>query len=91
MTNILTSIVITFVLITNWTGVQFNGKELGYTVTNHVAVITYQGGTNQFTLKSGASDVAVWRTPIPSMYMTNYWHFPTNQCYTNFVLTNIMW
>lgn len=62
-------------VVTNWTGAQFNGKELGYLATNHIAEIVYQGETNMFTLKTTASEVAKWRAipkPEPMRGWTNF-------------------
>ena len=60
--------------VTNWTGVNHDGQELGYVVTNHVAVIYYQGATNEFTLKTTASEIAKWRKVQPLQ-----WIIATNQ------------
>ena len=49
-------------LVTNWTGYTFQGRELGYVATNHIADVFYQGATNSFTMKTTPSDTAVWRT-----------------------------
>lgn len=73
MTNKLAQITVSLMLITNWTGVQFNNKELGYVATNHVATVSYQDTTNQYTLKSVASNKATWRetqmiTNISTLY-----------------------
>ena len=51
MTNLLSAISLTFVLLTNWTGVVNGPNELGYLATNHVLTVTYDGGTNEFLLK----------------------------------------
>jgi hypothetical protein len=78
-TNSITSITVALVLITNWTGVTFNNKELGYVATNHILTVDYQGGTNQFTLKTVASERAVWRQaqPMQGIAITNnYWWPP---------------
>jgi predicted HAD superfamily hydrolase len=47
MTNAIATVTITLILVTNWTGDTFNGKELGFVATNHVASVMYQGDTNQ--------------------------------------------
>lgn len=61
-------------LVTNWTGVKFNDKELGYIATNHVATVAYQGETNQYTLKTVASEKATWRPSPQFAWATNlYW------------------
>lgn len=69
------SITLRLETITNWTGVLQNGQELGYVATNHVAVVYYQGATNEFTLKTTASETAKWRPSVAIKYnagnMTN--------------------
>lgn len=69
MTNLLAQIA--FVIATNWTGHQFNGQELGYVITNHIATVKYETNSYPFTLKSTASTIAVWRTPLHSVALTN--------------------
>ena len=74
--------------ITNWTGVIADGKELGYVATNHVAVLYYQGATNEFKLKTSQSEIAKWRTNVlpwatnwiywMGMAITNYSVYPLN-------------
>ena len=59
---------VTLELATNWTGVINQKQELGYVVTNHIANITYQNEVSHFTLKTVASDIAVWR---PLVLVTN--------------------
>ena len=56
---------------TNWTGIQFQGRELGYIVTNHVTHIEYKGVTNDFTLLTESGSVAVWRTNTHAQWWTN--------------------
>ena len=75
MTNAI--ITISLVLTTNWTGVQDNGKELGYVSTNHVAQVMYQGATNEYILKTCASEKARWRdTKIMSATnIVNMWYY----------------
>jgi len=79
MTNLIHAVSLSFSVFTNWTGHQFDGKELGYVATNHVLTATYEGKEYSYTLKATASDVAVWR---PSLLV------PTNDCffYTNVVI-----
>lgn len=87
MTNSIATIAISLMLTTNWTGVKFNGKELGYVATNHVATVVYQGETNQYTLKTVASEKAEWRTPQPQCTLTNLpWIWGTNIIYLNSTL-----
>ena len=71
-------------LQTNWTGVSFQGKELGYVVTNHVATVTYLDTTNQFTLKTDTSNRAEWRPAETSIGGFIFpWH-STNIVFTNY-------
>lgn len=75
MTNLLAQLAINLVLATNWTGVYSGTNELGYVVTNHIAVITHEGATNEVQLKSVPSSTAVWRPAavVQSYIMTNHW------------------
>ena len=75
-------------LITNWTDVQFSGKQLGYVATNHVAIIVYQGATNEFVLKSVASEKAVWRNYPAQMWVTNAIVQQTNWIYIHSQIPN---
>ena len=77
MTNLLAQITISLSLITNWTGHVFEGKEVGYVATNHVATVLYQDVTNQYTLKTTVSEIAVWRKAEPRQYLTvtNGWNY----------------
>lgn len=82
MTNLIASIVISLNLSTNWTGMNEGTNELGYVLTNHIATVVYEGQTNQFTLKSVPSGMAVWRPHVPNAFIqtaTNFWfhHSPT--------------
>jgi len=56
---------------TNWTGYNFQGKELGFVVTNHIAQITGNEVTNRIQLKSIPSKIAVWREWQNLLIMTN--------------------
>jgi hypothetical protein len=78
MTNTIAQITVSLMLVTNWTGTKFNDKELGYVATNHVATVVYQGETNQYTLKTVASEKATWRQPAPQFItITNMnWSWP---------------
>ena len=82
MTNLLASLAITLTTQTNWTGVTSQDKELGYIITNHIATVAYQDITNQYTVKTDLSDVAVWKDVPKPIWMTNsmvpvtnYFHF----------------
>lgn len=79
MTNLIATIVIHLTLSTNWTG-HINGtNELGYVLTNHVAVVTYEGQKREFTLKSVPSDRAVWRVlTYPTNFYNHNWSILTN-------------
>lgn len=74
MTNLVAEIVVTLTLVTNWTGVNFEGKELGYVATNHTATLTYEGKPHEFELKTVPSNIAVWRPLEPCLFIT----YPTN-------------
>ena len=90
MTNLISQICLTFVLVTNWTGVVNGPNELGYVSTNHVLTVIYEGATNDFQLKQTVSDVAVWRKALAKAYggsMTNWNVMPYFE-YHNLVLTN---
>ncbi len=69
MTNILATTIIS--LSTNWTGIPFQGRELGYVTTNHNVRIVYQDTTNVFEVKREASGVAVWRDQTRFFIQTN--------------------
>lgn len=69
MTNLIATVAMALNLSTNWTGYDFNGQELGYVLTNHVAMIRYQNETHTRLLKSVQSSIAVWR---PKESITNY-------------------
>ncbi len=71
---------------TNWTGTQFNGRELGYVATNHIASVVYQGATNEYTLKTVASEIAKWRTVEPTRPQIFWYNVPWNS--TNMFITN---
>ena len=74
MTNLLSAkLAISLTLATNWTGVTFEGKELGYVATNHIATVTYECQEHEMVLKRVPSSIAVWR-PLATFYLTN---FPT--------------
>jgi hypothetical protein len=77
---------------TNWTGVVSSGKELGFVVTNYVAQIVYDGGTNYLTVKTTVSDIAKWRTPCaPNGGFPTEWKLIiTNYVTTPFVATTNM-
>ena len=87
MTNIIAQITMSLILVTNWTGHNFNSKELGYVATNHVATILYQNQTNEYVLKTVASEIAVWRElmqqGVPIGSVTNYWHTMPGLMFTN--------
>jgi len=71
-TNILATL--SFILITNWTGVVVDGRELGYVATNHVSKIDWQGKSYEFILKTVPSEIARWKPTVSTnwvMYMTN--------------------
>lgn len=90
MTNI-SSLIISLVLSTNWSGHFYQQQELGYVVTNHVAEVRYQGTTNRFTLKSDASNTALWRDQpvIQNQSLTNfYWYVPRHDQDGTIYLTN---
>jgi len=79
MTNLVAEL--TLVLATNWTGYNFNEKELGFVFTNHIAIVKYETNTYPFTLKSTASSIAVWR---------DYkWPFQTNVIWNTITFTNM--
>ena len=71
MTNLLSAkLAISLTLATNWTGVTFEGRELGYVATNHIATVTYECEEHEMVLKKTPSNIAVWR-PTPFLYITN--------------------
>jgi hypothetical protein len=74
MTNLIATL--SLITITNWTGVNFQNKELGYVATNHMANVAYDGSTNQFLLKTIPSDKAVWRDAPPTGYVPNIIYSP---------------
>lgn len=72
-------------LVTNWTGHVSGTNELGYVATNHIAIVRYDGATNEFKLKQVPSNIAVWRErAMPGC--------ATNSIYVHpLILTNIAW
>lgn len=89
MTNTIAQFTVSLLLATNWTGVSFKDKELGYVVTNHVATVVYEGKTNDFTLNTVASDKAVWRDyKMQPWVVTNFCDplASTNLIYNNLIL-----
>lgn len=84
MTNIIQQISILVTLVTNWTGVFIDGKELGIVKTNHTVEIVYQGKTNRFELLSQPSSIAVYGNfgltftnlmRVEDFILTNYWRW----------------
>jgi hypothetical protein len=71
MTNLIAQLSISLALTTNWTGYTFNGKELGYLATNHIATIGYECQSHTYTLKTTPSEIAVWRKAEPLINWTN--------------------
>jgi hypothetical protein len=68
MTNLLA--IATITVVTNWTGVTSQGKELGYLSTNHDITLSYQKTTNVVQAKRELSSVAVWRE---QQFITTNW------------------
>ena len=66
MTNIVATA--TILLVTNWTGVVSDSKELGYVTTNHQVTVRYQDLTNSFEIKREIGSWAVWR-PRQQLYI----------------------
>lgn len=72
MTNTIASVLIVSTLVTNWTGVPKDGRELGYLSTNQTALVTFRGKTTGLLVADDVSTVAVWRNHAPEFTVTNY-------------------
>lgn len=62
LTNLLSELSLSFVLITNWTGHVVGDMELGYVATNHNLSWTYETNNYVKTMKTVPSEIAAWRT-----------------------------
>lgn len=61
LTNLLSELSLSFVLITNWTGHVVGDMELGYVATNHNLSWKYETNRYVHTMKTVPSEIAAWR------------------------------
>lgn len=80
MTNRISELSLSFMLITNWTGHIVGGNELGYVATNHNLSWQYESNNFVHTMKTVPSEIAVWR----QRYVWNGTNFPDGIIITNY-------
>ena len=72
MTNTIASLAIELTLATNWTGIAVGTNELGYVVTNHTAIVSYEGEVKRYTIKQTPAPFAVWREQKIVIFYNRY-------------------